>query len=650
MKNILFGNGTVYIKNKIEYTAEWETSSLGNETILSWKNDEIEVVRRIEECETNVYRVTDTYKNLGKKDEFIFVLDVTTGYKTYFTLVPAVSYDGNRFGTNGDPKGLYCDGEPWIFGYSRTGLPSATITEGEIDGCKKCTGMFVSTDSGESLVSSCSIYNDDDGITHQRIYHPEIEAPKAYSCSGNYSEATYDFITLDENEEFTCISYVVSCVPKYPRFGVGKVYEFAAKLLDMESEPEYDDETIWELAMEHTKNLLVHDEKGKLCVTGLTPGGQKEDGTLRYVLCGGDHELGWCGQNSTIMLAYVTDYVRNGNKESLAIAETMIDSWLKFGVRENGWLASHIRKLDNEEIRCRQNADTVNTGYGAMQLMHTAVLLREIGREKPELMKSMLSLCDLYVSLYDDEKGMPSAIAEDGTAASYVGTGGLFAGFALTTAYKYTKEEKYLELAKKLVRYYQVRDLDLFACAAGALDTSCVDKESCCPFLYVALDLYEITGEAEWLEVAEKAAVYLVTWMFMFDVIYPENTDFAKMGFRTKGGTVVSAKHQHIDPWGGVISADIARYAKLTGNEMFGIFAKLMWDNVTHAISDGVTPDSRGNTRPRGAQAEAYMHTHWYFDGRADDGYRFGHLNDWLVAWPSAHRMATLMRKWRGEI
>lgn len=660
MKNTLSENSVVYIKDGREHCAIWECLNDGN---LFFEDGEVSVLRKIEEIYTDVCKVTDTYKNIGEKGNFVFVLDVAVGYKADFTLVPAVSYDGNKFGNNGDPKGLYCDGSPWIFGYSRTSLPAATITEGNIEGNRICTGVFSSTEDRSSLISSCSIYEDESGITHQRIYRPEIEAPKTYSGAGGYSEAMYDSIMLEANEEFTCVSYVICCVPKYPRFGVGKIYEYASKLFDMTSEPVYSDEEIWNLAVTHTGNLIVNEKnekeeklRGKLCVTGLTPIGRKEDGTAEFGLCGGYHELGWCGQNSTIILAYITDYVRNGNRVSLSLAEDMIDTWLKYGSAENGWLASHIVKLDDcgsgneSETKCRNIADTVNTGYGAMQLMNSAELLRKNGIEKPELMKCVLSLCDLYVSLYDEEKGMPSAIAKDGCAVSYTGTGGLFAGYALTNAYKFTKDKRYLELAKKLVRYYESRYLDIFACAAGALDTSCVDKESCCPFLYIALDLYELTGEPEWLEVAERAAIYISTWMFTFDVVYPENSNFEKMGFHTKGGTVVSTRHQHIDPWGGVIAADIARYAKHSGNDMYRVFAELMWNNAMTAISDGTTRDSRGNLRPRGSQAEAYMHTHWYFDETADEKYRFGYLNDWLVAWPSAHRMATLIRKWNGEI
>lgn len=638
-----FENSTVYIKNGTEHKAEWTES----DGAYTWCDGEIAVKRRVFAVRDGVFRITDVYENVSDSaGEYVFVLEINTGYEPYFTLVPSVSYDGNRFGKNGEPKGLTRDGKPWIFGYSRTGLPSATVTEGVRDGKNICVGLFASAENAESLESGCSIVIGGDGDARQRIYRPEIEAPVTYAYRDAYADPILGTVKLDAGERFECVSFAVVCEPEAERFGVIKVYDAAAMVLDMTSEPAHTEDELWKLAMMHTRNLLVEGKQGALFVTGLH---RREPDTEKFVTCGGWHELGWCGQNSTLMLAYVTDYVENGNRESLEIALCAIDTWLRLGTRDNGWLASHIEVLRKPDAVAREVADTVNTGYGAMQMLHTYAALKKAGVEKPELFSRLMGLMDLYVSLYSDELGMPSAINMNGNAVSYTGSGGMFAGFALTTAYKYTNEEKYLETAKKLLRYYYTRDLSQFACAAGALDTSCVDKESCCPFLYTALDLYELTGEREWLDIARHAAVYLATWMFTFDAIYPETSDFAKMGFHTKGGTVVSAQHAHIDPWGGVISADMARYAALSGDETYAKFAKLMWDNVTYCIADGETADPRGRVRPRGSQGEAYAHTNWYFSAREENNGK-GFINDWLVAWPSAHRMATMMRRKNGEI
>ena len=38
--------------------------------------------------------------------------------------------------------------------------------------------------------------------------------------------------------------------------------------------------------------------------------------------------------------------------------------------------------------------------------------------------------------------------------------------------------------------------------------------------------------------------------MFFYDCLYDENAEFSKYGYHTTGGTLISAEHSAIDPWG----------------------------------------------------------------------------------------------------
>lgn len=633
----------IYIKDGIEEAVTASIFESGENGEHAYYNDgTISLDRRVVTVSEGFYKVSDKYKNVsGETGDFEFILEIEQNYVPDFTLVPCVSYDGNKFGNRGDPKGLERDGSPWVFGYSRTGLPSCTITEGEADEGRLCCGLFASSDTKASLVSGGSVFKAADGRVRQRIYRPEVEAPLTYSCRDGYGDARRDTVKLAPGETFECCSYVVICRPDYPRFGVEKVYAAVASVLDLSSQPAYTDDELWDLGISYASNCLVDAKNGyTLFSIGLTP---DENGNF-VQRGGGRYEIGWCGQNGTFALAMISDYLRNKNEESLKLGVAVLDTWIKLGTLPNGFFTARLPDdiLDYPDKRVK-TSDSVNNGYGTMQLLKAAEALEKAGIDKPEVERCALALCDLMLTLFTPDKGMPSVISNEGEAVSYDGAGGMFMGYAFTAAYKRTGDAKYLDGAKRLLDYYTNRDLNLFACAAGALDTSCVDKETCCPFLYTALDLYEITGEKHWLDIAGRAAAYLVTWSFMFDVVYPDDSDFTKMGYRTKGGTVVSAQHAHIDPWGALISADIERYARVSGKAVYHTFAKMMWDNATLCISDGKTPDCRGKVRPRGSQSEAYMHTHWYF-ARPSENFAGGFINDWLVAWPSAHRLAALMR------
>ena len=66
-------------------------------------------------------------------------------------LIPGTNYNGNRFGDNVNlPQGWERDGEPWIFAYDRSSIPSCTISENE----DKVFALFVSDRDTTSYVSA----------------------------------------------------------------------------------------------------------------------------------------------------------------------------------------------------------------------------------------------------------------------------------------------------------------------------------------------------------------------------------------------------------------------------------------------------------------------------------------------------------------
>ena len=65
--------------------------------------------------------------------------------------------------------------------------------------------------------------------------------------------------------------------------------------------------------------------------------------------------------------------------------------------------------------------------------------------------------------------------------------------------------------------------------------------------------LYDIDGTPEWLDCAKMAAWYFCSWMFHHDTVNLPGTDFETFGFRTVGGSSLSAQHHHIDLYGALI-------------------------------------------------------------------------------------------------
>ena len=210
---------------------------------------------------------------------------------------------------------------------------------------------------------------------------------------------------------------------------------------------------------------------------------------------------------------------------------------------------------------------------------------------------------------------------------------------AFAKLYEITKEEKYLAMADKALRFYMERDVDKFICTAGALDTTCVDKETSTPFIISGILLYQLTGEKYYLTCAEKAAYYFTSWMYHYDPVYAPDSDKVKYGVCFKGLTSVSAQHHHLDPYGGLVVPYLYKLAELTGDERWKTRGEMMERAVMQLIGDGELK-IHDLLRPVGSQNEAYFHCRWGFEDREK-----GVINDWLVAWPCAFRMSILSQR-----
>jgi hypothetical protein len=334
----------------------------------------------------------------------------------------------------------------------------------------------------------------------------------------------------------------------------------------------------------------------------------------------------------------IEDYARFGHKDSLSEALEILDTRVKYTIAPNGLLASQLTSCDDLS---KASADTCNMGYGAYEFVRVYELLQKIGIEKPAYLAAAKGLCDFFCDHFSDTYGFGKQWRLDGTCLDENGAVGAFVIPAMAKLYQATGVQKYLDMAEKAMEFYVRRDIDNFTCTAGALDTSCVDKETSTPFLISAVLLYEITGKDIYLEYGKKAAYYFISWMYHYQPVYPADSDISRYQFSVKGLTSVSTQHHHVDMYGGIAVPYFYRLADLTGDENFRIRGDMMWKAVLQGISDG-TLKIHDRIRPLGSQNEAIFHCRWAFHGTQTYGGTRGMLNDWLVAWPCAFRLSVL--------
>lgn len=581
-------------------------------------------------------------------------------------LIPCVNYDGNGFGGeenvyNGRsmgavqiPTGLSRDGEPWIYSYERTGVPSCTLTENETTGL----AVFAANDTSASLVSSCSLRRDGDGRLEHVIVRPVVEAPYTYENKGVFGPRFESAVTLAPGESFTAKSYACVCRPKWKNYAAAAMMEHALRLLRPSLEPCMDDDEAYALGTRYIRSLFCIADDGKtwLLATNrkqrmfgdqhaarITREEMRERMKWEYwtdiATFGNGFELGFTGQNFLNARLLAAKAFREDDKSLLGKCVGVFDAFIATQ-KPNGLL--YPRWNWNFDGGSPDRAtDVCNLGWGAAEAVRMARLLRAHGIDKPELVAFSRKLCDFFLAHWSPEHGFGKSWSLDGRPVS---TGGSIGGFlvpALVELYEETEDRKYLDGALRAEDFYFGRDLDRFECTAGAIDCQCIDKETSYPFLWSELALYRLTGERLHLERAEKAAWYFVSWMFFFDTVVGPETDFARYGYHTTGGTSVSIEHQVIDPWGGILAPELLELADLTGNDAFRAIARLMWANSLQGITRKLGDFIHETQRPIGSQNEAFFQAR-YNKYRPD--VEPGYFNDLLVSWPSSYRVWTVER------
>lgn len=627
------------------------------------------VDEKVEHLGGGAYAIMRTVKNVGAgsvsfKDE----LRVRDCFAATRYLIPCVNYNGNEFGALKTPKGLSCEGQPWVFSYERTGVPSCTLTENGSTGL----AVFAANDTKASLVSACSLEiagrgerparprsreTRDPTVYEHVIVRPVTEAPYTYESKGVFGPRYDTYITLGAGETFTAKSYVCVCRPKWPGYAYASLIDHALNLLDPQLKPCLTDDEVFDLGIryvhallylyrgkwlvnEHYINRMAHD----CAAMRITREEMAERMKWEYWTAIGTYcqtfEVGWAGQNFLNARMFAVKAFATGDGALLKKAVGVFDAFVATQYPSGLLHTCYNFNFDTNRVE-RRPADVCNMGWAAAEAVRMNRLLSAHGMGKPEYVKFARSICDFFVAHWSDEWGFGKSWHVDGRPAAHAGTIGGFLIPALVELYDETNERKYLDAALKASDFYFKRDLDRFECTAGAIDCYCIDKETAWPFLNGSLSLYRITDDAKHLERAEKAAAYFTSWMFFFDGVYGPETDIAKHGWHTTGGTSVSAEHQGIDSWGSIAVPDLVELSERTGDAKWRRIAGLMWANAMQCITTRLGEFYHGQQRPIGSQSEACFQARFT---KYRPVIEAGYFSDILAPWPSAFRMWTVER------
>lgn len=558
-------------------------------------------------------------------DSIRLTLDVVHLDSASYSMIPAVSYNGNHWGKGNEPKGFIHAGTPWSFSSRRTAVPGATYSEGST----VSLALW-----GEPIQAgapfACSLIPFSDSTVHRLIW-PEEEMPLRYSNRDAYAPGFRTRMSLGRGESVKLTALLSVDLIKPSHKSIASFLNYAWRLNRRPPQTCRSPQELWDLSITYAKNSLWAEEgifRG--FSIGLVP---RNDGrwiqrpTWKY-------EIGWCGQNASLANSLLANFQKTGNEASRDEAILCLDTWARYAALPNGLFRTHFDYILGI-AHGKEVLDACNLGTGALNYFEAFQRASACGLDRPRYRDLALAICDFMENAQDSLGRYGKGWTSDGECIYREGTIGAFLIPPMLTAHRVTGDQRYLASAVAAFNYYYGELLQNGYTSAGALDTWCIDKESAMPLLRSALMLAEITGFDHYLNAAEQISWYLSTWLWHHSDFYGPESDFQTYGYDTYGATAVSVQHHHLDPYALFWVKDWLDLAEKTGNPQWREKALAIWRNGNQLISDGKTL-VRGKVRPAGSQNEAYFQAAWSSGP--------GMINDWLVAWPGAFRLETLRR------
>ena len=96
------------------------------------------------------------------------------------------------------------------------------------------------------------------------------------------------------------------------------------------------------------------------------------------------------------------------------------------------------------------------------------------------------------------------------------------------------------------------------------------DSESAFALLESCVTLYEVTHDARCLDMARDAASLCSTWVVSYAYLFPDGSEFSRLGVNTTGAMFANVQNKHAAPGICTLSGDsLLRLYRLTGDDAY---------------------------------------------------------------------------------
>ena len=328
-------------------------------------------------------------------------------------------------------------------------------------------------------------------------------------------------------------------------------------------------------------------------------------------------EVGFVGR--TLLNAFnALEYGSQQNRPELVnSANSIFDTYLSNGFSPAGFfneVVHYNRDFKEPNLSIRRQSE------GVYAILNYLDYEKQHKRKHPEWEKRLKVILDSFLRLQNADGSFPRKFKDDFSIVDGTGGSTPSATLPLVMAYKYFKDKRYLESAKRTVNYLENELISKSDYFSSTLDANCEDKEAS---LYAATATYYLAlvtkgaERAHYAELCRKAAYFALSWYYTWDVPFAEGQMLGDIGLKTRGWGNVSVENNHIDVF--IFEfADVLHWLSKEFNEArFSDFAEVISTSMRQLLP---YEGHMCGVAKVGYYPEVVQHTNWDY-GRNGKGY-----------------------------
>lgn len=268
--------------------------------------------------------------------------------------------------------------------------------------------------------------------------------------------------------------------------------------------------------------------------------------------------------------------------------------------KESGWGTGWNPKPEWLQAR--------TTSEAAWFLIQSIEYAKSLGIEKPGWESAVRTNVDAALKIQREDGNMGSYYnISSGTVEEWDGTAGIMWIPAFISAWRLFGDTRFLDAAVKAGGYYSQFIEDEYIYGAPEDVHLTPTSEDGYNALIAYVHLYEAANDKKWLNLAETAADWMLSFRWTHNTKFGEYTMLGKYDFRTMGADNASPANNHLHCYGLICHPELLRLWQYTGDTYYLSRAV---DNLACFHQFVAREDGDFNAR-YGMVTEQWYHTDW---------------------------------------